>query len=177
MRRRRRLRSIVLGALAFGALTAGCTDPLGTGNPPEPSCSDPFTGRELDGDWTLSGSGMRSECESRRLEGELKLSTPMSFDVVAEEQASAPGADASIGGGRVRYVLALGSSAPSELDLTGEAVGACVHFTLTEELEDGDALQYDFDGFITGNNLARGEFTGRGPESCEVMGEFELTVR
>jgi len=174
MRRRRTWRiPPVVGALALAAAAIGCQDPNGDGSAAEPSCGDPFTGRELDGDWMLSGSGMRSECDMRRLEGELSLRTPTAFDVAAEEQLAA---DAG-GDGRVRYVLSLRSSAPAALQLTGEAIGACVHFTLTEDLEEGGALQYDFDGHITGNNLASGDFDGRGPESCEVMGQFQLTVR
>jgi hypothetical protein len=176
--------------LLFSCLTlGGCMDE--EGEPAEPSCNDRYTGRALDGDWSLSGSGVRRDCHSRRLEGDLTLRTAMAIAVEATAQATSgaptgpePSSEADAFVSRIEradYLLTLDDSASDEvqdkLTLQGGVNGSCVSFDLTEELPGGDQIEYHFDGFIVGSSSARGEFWGDGPEECEVEGQFELTVR
>ena len=79
---------------------------------------------------------------------------------------------------RADYVLELdGFGAIARSSSQGGAVGSCVSFSLSEELEGGDRLRYRFDGYITDSHTVSGDFWGEGPESCEVTGTFELEVR
>jgi hypothetical protein len=175
--------------LLLFALLTGCLEDEGV--PAAPSCDDPYTGRALEGDWTLTGSGQRRDCESRRLEGHLTLRSAMPIAVEATAQATTgarsgpvPSSDADAFVSRIEradYLLTLDDAASDEVEdkvtLQGGVNGACVSFDLTEELPGDDRIEYHFDGFIVGSSSARGEFWGDGPEECEVEGEFELTVR
>jgi hypothetical protein len=161
------------------------------GEPAVPSCDDRFTGRALEGDWTLSGTGQRSECENRRLEGDLTLRTAMPIAVEAAPQATSgaprgpePSSEADAFVSRIEradYLLTIDDSASDDVQekvtLQGGVNGSCVSFDLTEELPGDDRIEYHFDGFIVGSSSARGEFWGEGPEECEVEGEFQLSVR
>ncbi len=168
---------------------AGCPD-----DEPEeviPTCDDRFTGRALEGDWTLTGNGQRSACDSRRLDGALKLSTTMPISVEAAAQATTgpasgpePSNDADAFVNRIEradYLLTLSDAADDDvadaITLQGGVNGSCVSFDLTEDLPGGDEIEYHFDGFIVGSNRAEGDFFGTGPGDCEVEGTFELMVR
>src|SRR4051812_37711292 len=71
---------LVLGALQL----AGCEpDPA---VPIVLSCDLEYTGRELDGVWTLSAHGTRKACGQRRLEGKLEISTTMPIQIDAKAQ-------------------------------------------------------------------------------------------
>jgi hypothetical protein len=154
---------------------------------PALTCDLANTGRALDGEWSLTGKGRREGCDDRRLEGDLTLENPSAFGVRSRPEATqgpATGpevdfeADAFVV--RIRradYVLELEGGEDSALVLQGGAVGSCVSFSLSEELEGGDRLSYRFDGYITDSHTVSGDFWGDGPESCEVTGTFELEVR
>lgn len=180
-------------AAAFGLLLcSGCdeTQP----EPEVPSCELRHTGRVLQGRWTLEGRGRREGCGDRRLEGDLRLRTSMPIDVSAAAPATAGSgsfaepefeADAFVDRlDRADFVLSLSdadspdaATDPGDITLIGATNGSCVAFDLRETLEDGDALDYQFDGFITASNHVEGEFHGSGPERCEVRGSFTLTIR
>jgi hypothetical protein len=176
-------------AVFFLFALAACMDDEGV--PAAPSCDDRFTGRALEGDWTLSGDGVRRECESRRLEGDLTLRTAMPIAVEATAQATSgaptgpePRSESDAFVSRIEradYLLTIDDTASDDVQdkvtLQGGVNGSCVSFDLTEELSGGDQIEYHFDGFITGSSFARGEFWGEGPEDCEVEGQFELVVR
>ena len=178
--------------LSFVLLTAlvGCLDDDPSAPGPA-TCNESFTGRALEGDWALSGSGTRSECSSRRLDGDLELSTAIRIPVEATAQATSgpssgpePSSEADAFVSRIEradYLLAVSDDAPNDVvdnvTLQGGVNGSCVSFDLTESLPRDDEIVYHFDGFITGNGYARGEFWGTGPGECEVEGEFELVVR
>lgn len=182
------LRALACVYLSCAALP-GCPD-----DDPEdivPTCDDRFTGRVLEGDWTLTGSGQRSECDSRRLDGELKLSTAMPISVEAAAQSTTgpatgpePSSDADAFVNRIEradYLLTLSSAAADDvadaITLQGGVNGSCVSFDLTEELPGDDEVEYHFDGFIVGSNRAEGDFFGTGPGDCEIEGRFDLVVR
>jgi hypothetical protein len=173
----------------LSAALPGCPDD--ESEPVAPTCDDRFTGRALAGDWTLTGSGQRSECDSRRLDGALKLSTAMPIAVEAAAQATtgpASGpepmfeADAFVNRiERADYLLTLSDAASDEvadsIALQGGVNGSCVSFDLTEALPGGDEIDYHFDGYIVGSNRAQGDFFGTGPGECVVEGQFDLVVR
>lgn len=178
------MRALSCFMVVVPALLIACQDDVsGT---PALSCDLPHTGRVLAGEWSLTGEGKRTNCDDRRLEGSLKLESSMPIEVTSKAQATTGPATGPTTGSvadafvmrirRADYELALAPGAPKELALTGSAVGSCVGFSLTEELEDGDALHYEFNGYITGGRFVRGDFSGHGPESCEVEGTFELLI-
>ena len=176
-------------AAACAALCA-CMDDA-DGENESPTCDMRYTGRQLEGDWTLSGSGQRHSCSSRRLDGDLRLRTEMPIAVASAPQPTSGGssgpapaneADAFVARiERADYLISLDDDAADEVTgrvtLQGGTNGSCVSFDLTEELPGGDEVVYHFDGFIVGSSTVRGEFWGDGPGECEVEGEFELSVR
>jgi len=174
---------IVLCVALVASACAGCEDA------PEQrtlSCNLPQTGRQLAGAWNLTARGRRFGCDDRRLEGDLHIELSMPLEVTAEPQpTTGPGtgpetdseADAFVLRiMRADYLLDLGADAPSEVTLEGGTVGSCVSFTLQEQLPKKDALVYDFDGYITDRGLAQGDFSGSGPEACQVEGTFHLEI-
>jgi hypothetical protein len=174
----------VIGLGCAASLAACMGDDTGE---PALTCDLANTGRALEGDWSLTGRGRREGCSDRRLEGDLTLENPRAFGVRARPEptqgpATGPEVDFEADAFVVRiqradYVLELEGGDDGVLGLQGGAVGSCVSFSLSEELEDGDRLRYRFDGYITDNHTVSGDFWGEGPESCEVTGTFQLEVR
>ena len=70
-----------------------------------------------------------------------------------------------------------GEELPEPVALRGAVQGSCVQLVLTEQLGNGDQLQYMLNGFIDGVGVVHGKFSGRGPERCTSMGEFTAQVR
>jgi hypothetical protein len=181
-----RLACAVLALCGLAAAT-GCNGDDEDEVPLHTRCDLNHAGDELVGEWTLTATGHRRRCQDLDYEGELVIETAMPIEVASEPQAdegaaSDPTPDAIADAfvrrvERAEFVLSLGPGAPSTLELAGGTVGSCVSFTLTEQLGGDDALVYEFDGAITDDDFVEGDFTGEGPEGCDVDGTFELLVR
>lgn len=150
------------------------------------SCDEPFTGAQLEGQWHIEADGRRLGCSNRDFEGDLEVRTAFPIEVIAEAQAtSSPATGPDVDNPpdafvarieRADFELDESRDAPDEVSVTGLVTGSCFRFTIVEQLDDGDSLRYEFDGWLTSRGRARGEFWGQGPEDCEVEGTFELNI-
>jgi hypothetical protein len=149
------------------------------------SCDLTDTGQALSGEWHLEATGKRTDCDDRRLEGEIEidLAIPLGVRAMAQPTTRPSGeeveneADAFVERiKRADYVLEA-EDMPEDLELVfGSTIGSCVSFTLVERLPGNDSLRYSFDGYIVSSYRVVGTLEGSGPESCKVHGDFELTV-
>lgn len=169
-------------ALILLVLTAACQ-----GDSRESyTCDMNDVGEVLSGTWTLRGEGERTGCDDRRLEGDLELELSIPLDVTAmavpttgRPTGEEPDSEADAFVERIRRAdfEVTADDMPRELELSGTTVGSCATLVLTERLPGGDSLSYTLDGYIISSREVVGELRGHGPESCEVRGSFELTIR
>lgn len=174
--------------LALVALMLGCSPiDLDCGDHESPAdCDQPESGAALQGTWLLTAHGSRSGCKDRRLEGALEIETAVPFHVVSDAQptqgeATGPQPDDETDAfvariERANFTLEPGEHVPQALRVSGHVTGSCVFFELEETLADGDRLSYRFTGTISSRSVARGQFEGRGPESCTSRGDFVLRI-
>jgi hypothetical protein len=158
-----------------------CGDDDGGGDP-ELRCGRPYTGEDIAGEWSLEAHGERTECSDRRLLGDLAISTPQAITVKGMKFATDAGTGASESDAFVnRIVVRAGyelsaKSVPAAIEFEGSSDGACVTFTLIEDLG-RDELRYHFDGHMSERGYIEGDFTGTGPDDCETHGTFTIEVR
>ncbi|MDH5671479.1 MAG: hypothetical protein OEZ06_04970 [Myxococcales bacterium] len=170
----------LLALVAFAGCEKDEEDPL-------ENCDLAHTGRALEGRWLLTAHGQRKLCSDESFNGRLKIETPDPLEVRvvrSERDANVFGrnpetvADSFVDRiERADFVLELDEDNPARIDLEGYAGGSCVVFNLTEELQNGDLLDYRFEGFIASESSAEGNFRGDGPGDCSVHGKFELVVK
>jgi len=173
--------SLALALVSLGTM-AGCLDE----EAPAYTCDMHDVGEVLSGTWRLRGEGERIGCNDRRLEGnlELELSVPLDVTAMAVATTGRPTegepeneADAFVERIRRADFEVTADDMPDELELFGSTAGSCATLVLIERLPNGDRLRYTLDGYIVSSSEVRGTLRGEGPESCEVTGSFELTIR
>jgi hypothetical protein len=76
---------------------------------------------------------------------------------------------------RAQYVLEADGT-PSKVKFSGQVNTCEIAFTLSERLPDGRFHSYEFKGFVESRYRLYGRFSGEGPGSCEVSGEFEVDI-
>lgn len=174
-------RGVFVG-LAFGAL-AGCSSQNAATSDFPSNCSQ-LNAITLEGEWSLSASGKRYDCEGARQEGSIDIQVPKFRVVVRPEPTAGPvvieaGDEADAFVERVRKAeVTLSSNISDDVEFEGQGDTECgVSFTIIETLSSGDQLTYDFDGYVQDVNEASGTFSGRGPGECKVSGEFSLVRR
>jgi MYXO-CTERM domain-containing protein len=128
------------------------------------ACAAESVDVEVGGTWTLSGEGERSDCRQDKLNDDLRLKSGMSFDVVMQPS----GVDQA-------RALAKGPAlASGAFTFEGKVDGSCVDFATTET-GSGFSLDLTFAGDAAGRQI-EGDFSGSGPESCELDGTFRVTI-
>lgn len=149
------------------ALLAGCPD---FGVDDAPYCDETAAVADVAGDWSLSAEGSRGDCADRTLDGELTLRSAAAFAVAAGAVSSEAGRPAA--------ALTLARAYP--VAFTGEVVGRCVRFRITEP-NDAGQIRYRFEGRFEDDDpdadrVVRGRFSGEGPGSCVSRGSFSVRV-
>ena len=177
-----RTRPCIALALLVVAVTPACKE----GEGEQYTCDMTHVGEVLSGTWSLTAEGTRSDCEDRRLDGdlELELSVPLEVTAMAQATIGRPTgdepeheADAFVERIRRADFEVRADDMPSELELGGSTIGSCATLVLTERLRDGDQLSYTLHGYIVSSGEVVGELRGEGPGRCRVKGSFELTIR
>ena len=179
-----RMRSITAAVLfACLALLPAC---LGDDGREPYTCDMHDVGEVLSGTWTLRGEGRRTNCDDRRLDGDLELELAVPLDVTAmvvptvgRPTGEEPEHEADAFVERIRRAdfQVTADDMPDELELSGLTIGSCATLVLTEQLAGGDELNYVLDGYIVSSREVVGDLRGDGPGSCRVTGTFELTIR
>ena len=120
---------------------------------------------EVDGTWSLSGRGSRSDCQDEVYEGEFVLGSNRQL-VIA--QAVDP-----LGPDTLTLAQPI-SPAQGTFTLTGEVELSQVTFSTLEDTGT-DRFSFRFFGGTTGSRIS-GTFEGSGPQTCTSAGTFEVFV-
>ncbi len=152
---KRRAYCLLLGGLLGGCVTTA--DDLG------PACTDDSEAAEVEGAWRLTAEGDRGQCADPTMNGTLSLTARDTLPVSAAPATETPTADLYI------------EDADFPAEFTGEVVGRCVRFTITDNADEGTAI-YTFDGRADVSDRIRGRFHGEGPGACVAHGSFEVKI-
>lgn len=160
------MRRRCLSAVAL-TLLAGCPS---FGVDDAPYCDETAPAADVAGDWTLSAEGSRGDCTDRTLDGELTLRSAAAFAVAASAVSTEAGMPTAS--------LTLARAYP--VAFTGEVIGRCVRFRLTEP-NDAGQVRYRFEGRFEDDDpdagrAVRGRFSGEGPGRCVSRGSFEVQI-
>ncbi len=148
--------------VALGAPLPACD--LDSDWPFDRACAASVVPMSLQGAWTVHGDGKRTSCDDATLNASELALTVGPLDIVqsgstltlAEPLSLPPGVSFTFDGARVD--------------------GSCVTFTTTETSAHGDVVRVTFDGTRDGSRLS-GTFTGFGPGTCRLEGDFSVDVR
>jgi hypothetical protein len=158
----------------------GCQDP----DEPPADC-DQRIGADAKGRWTIHGEGKRKNCKDPYLNGHMELDVdtfvvdgkPVATSSNTAGEDTEYDADAFVRRiQRAQYVLEAWSITPIGVEFAGEVNTCDVDFSLSERLPDGSFHTYEFHGFVESTGSIYGRFSGEGPSSCEVSGEFDVDV-
>jgi hypothetical protein len=171
------------GHLLLAAL-AGCSSDSARDFARGPQCAS-YDALSLEGAWIIRGTGTRSGCSDKRLNGDIELESD-ELIVDARRSRSRCEADAPREHGfsdcissRDVLLTSVTRTAGQTLRFTGlGSVDDCAFtFRLVESASDGSELDYLFEGNVDGPDYSFGRFSGTGPERCEVSGRFEILRR
>jgi hypothetical protein len=182
------------------ALSVACAALLGACGAVEESKQPPVNCGELSpldlqGIWTIRAEGRIFACENPRNNGLVEIEVrdlqvyPKAVPTAGRPSYAGTGEEADAFVERIRQaeieLLLDQSMSPEPVSVNGELLpafsgggsGCELYLDLREGLPNDAVLDYAFSGFVVDYDRAVGTFTGTGPGSCKLEGEFEVRVR
>jgi hypothetical protein len=127
------------------------------------TCNQRVENAQVQGSWSLSGTGEWSGCDNGVDDGESFELFTGALTVEQHEPTT----------GETDTLSLSGQSA--DVEFSGTVRGECVNFETTEQ-SGGESTSFVFVGLYTSSGTIEGDFTGTGPGSCESSGDFEVRV-
>ncbi len=159
----------------------GCAADASGRSEPEPDRCKTLSAADLEGEWRVTATGRRYDCDGALGNGALevdldpfRVSTEIAPTPAPDVIETGDEADAFVR--RVRTTqVAFTANISDDVDFEGGGGADCeMHFTVRETLSSGSVRTYDFDGEVQEVDRATGTFTGSGPGRCKAKGEFVL---
>lgn len=116
---------------------------------------------DLTGIWTVTGTGTRSECGDRSLNGDFRVNT-LELDLVHEMTENTLDLADPEFGSAVNFALS-----------GGVVDGICASFQ-TDEMVGDQHLTFSWSGDLENDRKITGKLTGSGPSGCVAEGNFVM---
>ena len=159
------MRSLAPFALASLSVLCACGQAERTTRPED---CERWGASAIKGTWNVTAVGRRSACADPRDDGKVVIR-------IGEFRVY-PGGDGQTGPLVAGPLPGVSDDPELTPSFEGETEACELGFRIHEPLPNGQALDYVFEGFVTGDSRASGALRGSGPGSCVVEGDFELAV-
>ena len=116
---------------------------------------------DMSGNWTIGGRGVRSKCKDSRFDGTFKMGPSNTLNVKYDKDK------------KLTY-----GSLDSDFNLRGQHSGSSINFQTKEFAENpfkNDEkifINLNYQGDLVTTTRVEGDFTGSGPEDCQLRGSF-----